>query len=48
MLYPGGGIVVDPSKVEAVMSWDSLKSVIDIRSFLGLVGYYRRFIKGFF
>ena len=44
----GGGIVVDPSKVEAVMSWDSLKSVIDIRSFLGLVGYYRRFIKGFF
>ena len=43
-----GGIVVDPSKVEAVMSWESPKSVFKIRIFLGLAGYYRRFIEGFF
>ena len=38
---------VDPKKVEAVISWERLKSVFEIRSFLGLVGYYRRFIKNF-
>jgi len=38
---------VDPSKVEAVMSWESPKSVFEIRSFLDLAGYYRRFIEGF-
>jgi len=42
-----GGISVDPSKVDAVLQWDSLKSVFEIRSFLGLVGYYQRFIEGF-
>ena len=41
------GIAVDPSKVEAVLNWQRPKSVFDIRSFLGLAGYYRRFIKGF-
>ena len=38
------GVSVDPEKVEAIMSWERPKSVFKIRSFLGLVGYYRRFI----
>jgi len=41
-----GGIAVDPSKVDAVLQWESLKCVFEVRSFPGLVGYYRRFIEG--
>ena len=41
------GVSVDPEKVEAVMSWERLKSVFKIRSFLGLAGYYRIFIEDF-
>ena len=37
---------VDPEKVEIVMSWERPKSVFEIRSFLGLAGYYRRFESG--
>jgi hypothetical protein len=37
-----GGISVDPSKVQDVLSWNAPMSVGDIRSFLGLAGYYRR------
>jgi hypothetical protein len=40
-----GGISVDPSKVQDVLSWNAPTSVRDIQSFLGLVGYYRRIFK---
>jgi hypothetical protein len=42
-----GGISMDPSKVQDVLSWNAPTSVSDIKSFLELAGYYRRFIKGF-
>ena len=41
------GVFVDPEKVEAVISWDRLKSIFEICSFLGLAGYYKRFIEDF-
>ena len=41
------GVAVDPSKVASVTEWESPKNVGDIRSFLGLAGYYRRFIENF-
>ena len=39
------GVSVDHEKVEAVMSWERPKSAFEKRSFLGLAGYYRRFIE---
>ncbi|GJR03172.1 putative reverse transcriptase domain-containing protein [Tanacetum coccineum] len=40
------GLHVDPAKIEAVKNWASPTTPIEIRQFLGLVGYYRRFIEG--
>ena len=40
-------IQVDPTKVDAVVNWKRLRSVTDIRSFLRLASYYKKFIQGF-
>jgi hypothetical protein len=42
-----GGISVDPAKVKEIVAWSIPNIVTEVRSFLGLVGYYRRFIEGF-
>ena len=46
-VVPASGMSVDPEKVEVVMSWERPKSVFEICIFLGLAGYYKRFIEDF-
>jgi hypothetical protein len=41
------GVAVDPSKIEAIVNWQRPTNVREIHSFLGLAGYYRRFVEGF-
>jgi len=41
------GVVVDPGKIKAMMDWERPTNVWEIRSFLRLTGYYRRFVDGF-
>jgi hypothetical protein len=41
-------IAVNPNKVQAVLDWKAPKNVKEIREFLGMAGYYRRFIEGFY
>ena len=41
------GIRVDPVKIKAVMNWKPPRNVTEVRSLLGLAGYYRRFVQGF-
>ena len=41
------GILVDPTKIEAVTKWKRSTTIIEIRSFLGFAGYYRRFVQDF-
>jgi hypothetical protein len=46
-LVSGEGISTDPAKVDSVRNWPPLKTVHDVRSFLGTCSYYRRFIPSF-
>ena len=41
------GIFVDPEKIREIKDWSVPKDVMDVRSFMGITGYYRRFIEGF-
>ncbi|KAL2226347.1 UNVERIFIED_CONTAM: Retrovirus-related Pol polyprotein from transposon 17.6, partial [Sesamum indicum] len=43
----GYGVMPDPSKVKTIMEWRVPKNATEVRSFLGLPGYYRRFVEGF-
>lgn len=40
------GLAVDPSKIEAIVNWQSPKNMVEVKSFLGLIGYYKRFVEG--
>ena len=41
------GIRVDAAKIEAIVNWKPPRNVTEVRSFLGIAVYYRRFVKGF-
>jgi hypothetical protein len=41
------GIVMDPEKIEAIREWSTSKNVTEVRSFISIVGYYRKFIARF-
>ena len=41
------GISVDPDKIKAIIDWNVPKNVIDVWSFMGITGYYKKIIEGF-
>ncbi|XP_016700114.1 uncharacterized protein [Gossypium hirsutum] len=46
--FLGHVVTVDPKKIEAIVQWKQPKNVFDLRNFLGLAGYYRRLVEGFY
>ena len=46
-LISAEGVSVYPKKIEAVVNWKPPKNVSEVRNFLGLAGYYRKFVEGF-
>ena len=46
-IISGEGILVDPEKVKEIMEWPILKNAHEVRGFMGLAGYYQRFVEGF-
>jgi len=41
------GIILDPENIRAIMEWAAPRNLDEVRSFMGLSGYYKRFIKNF-
>lgn len=46
-IVSGQGVATDPSKIQSVLQWPTPKNVNQLRGFLGLIGYYRKFIKDY-
>jgi hypothetical protein len=46
-IISGQGVATDPAKIETIQNWQTPKSVTQLRSFLGLTGYYRRFTQNY-